>query len=732
MNPNNAATKLGNVIVDCRAGTIEIEFTMATNDTARNKIFYTGYATNEPDWATSVRSTYTNKDVRTRTGFCRFRLDSLDLSRPIYFAIDSFTPPPANAKIGESAEFRYNFPMPAAPTNLQIISKIGSKIDIQWNPVANIDDYFVYYDTVPPSRVNGFRVPSSAVPRATLASLENDTTYSIWVRSRHCGFESANSNVLNVETSLERCVRIQDKMDVEMNRRQYHLDSEKMSHLLQKFFMKIRDYYTKTLGLSENNAYMRVKEYFLHPVSLKPGSPALDTLHFRLYNILLKNPTPKLDREGKPLASETQLFLDRYFPGMSKSGKEETLRENYFRDDYPGGAIEFEKLKRVLEFEYKLKLETQLRFVLRGNPPQLSGKASEEFAYIFLYNKLPNSATKDNLLVHLSIADPLRGMPLRYHLTDKCYGPRSVLKPGGGMTTGGLHQYFRFIDDAFYRGDPLTRPYKILNNGNLFYTNTGNTLYLNGTRKYNMRHFTDPKIAPLIPAANLPKAQEKGYTVPSPFKMNSQTSIEPFKHIPIQYEIVEGEKKTQLDIEGNIIEDDESVETPDGTKYYLVEGHLMIEYPDESVEDVTAGTLTLTDGTIKYRDGRIKFPNGMQRYVSGDKFVDVRRDESRRVLEVWSPAGRNSWYINYPQRGETQQEFWNPKTKSKERIKLEDARRMGKQGWLYKSGILHQSDDTLSLRDRTRINISKNFGGGSRKRRRETRRASKKTMRKRG
>jgi hypothetical protein len=811
MDPN-AATNLGNVRVDCAGRRIELEFTMARNDTGWNKLFYSGYATNDArGWRIYSKAFTTSKNTATLRGVSVIGLTGLDLGLPIRFLIESYRTADdakngAN-KIASSAEIIFDFLPP--PANLRILRKIGARLDIKWDPVATADKYIVSYDTDPPSGPKKFNVMPPAT-EATLSSLDNDKKYTIVVSASNsrCRLTSLNSNSINVETSLERCVRIQDKMDVEMNRRRYHLDTAKSFHLLQRLFMKIRDYYLNREGGDEARAFAAVKEYFLHPVSLKPGGGILATLHFRLINILFKNPTVKYDKSGAQRPSETQLFLNTYFPGMSNAGAEEQLRENYFRLGYPGGDVEFEKLKRVLLFEYQLELETQLRFVLRGNAPQLSGKASDEFAYIFLYNKPPDSERKDDILLHLSIADPLTWHKFyNYHLTDKCYGPRSVAKAGGSMTTGGIHMYYKFLNDTpstDHKSSPLAAPYVIQKDGRLVYSVTGNTLYANGTRWYNKRHFTDPKIAPQIDAANLAAAKLAGYRVASPFKEISLATLDGFKDIPIQYILPD----KQLDLEGNIIyKADNTILTPDFTRIYPTgiseyadgsvgypdgkvvypdgrvgypdgrveypdgsvgypDGSVVypdgrveypdgrVEYPDGRVEypdgsvgypdgsvgypdgsvGYPDGRVVYSDGKVVYPDGKIKFADGTRRYVNatGKQFVDVIRNSTGRVSEVWSPQGGKDWIINYPQRGVSFQQVYNAGTNRTELRPLPAATRRGRDR-LFASRILHKSNGKLSLPDRTVLNISNISWGGSKKTRRVVRRKSnKKTTRKQG
>ena len=734
MDPN-AATNLGNVRVDCAGRRIELEFTMARNDTGRNKLFYSGYATNDAaGWRTYSKAFTTSKNTTTLRGVSAIGLAGLDLGLPIRFLIESYRTADdakngAN-KIASSPEIIFDFLPP--PANLRILRKIGARLDIKWDPVATADKYIVSYDTDPPSAPKNFNVMPPAT-EATLSSLENDKKYTLVVTAYNsgCRLTSFNSNRINVETSLERCVRIQDIMDVEMNRRRYHLDTAKSFHLLQKLFMKIRDYYLYRERGNEARAFAAVKEYFLHPVSLKPGGGILATLHFRLINILFKNPTVKYDKSGAQRPSETQLFLNTYFPGMSNAGAEEQLRENYFRLGYPGGDVEFEKLKRVLLFEYQLELETQLRFVLRGNAPQLSGKASDEFAYIFLYNKPPDSERKDDILLHLSIADPLKWHKYyNYHLTDKCYGPRSVAKAGGSMTTGGIHMYYKFLNDApstDHKSSPLAAPYVIQKDGSLVYALTGNTLYANGTRWYNKRHFTNAKIAPQIDPANLAAAQALGYTVGSPFKDASVATLDGFKDIPIQYDLPD----QQLDLEGNIIfKADTSILTPDFIKVYP-DGNA--EYPDGKIV-YADGKVVYPDGKVVYPDGKIKFADGTRRYVNatGKQFVDVIRNSTGRVSEVWSQKGDKGWVVNYPQTGVSLQQVYNPGTNRTELRPLPAATQRGRDR-LFSSRILHRSNGKLSLPDRTVLNISNTTWGGSKKTRRVVRRKSnKKPTRKQG
>ena len=678
---------------DCGGRTIVVKFD-------RGFKFYSGVIT-DPN-GNSWRSYY----IDTKTpgvGYGTFRINSFNEPYTIVFETYNNKYEFENNYAPQSTSQPFYFHLGSAlgipaPTNLQIVNQQGRFITIRWDAVPNATLYAVYFG-VQGYAPSGFTV-DPPLTEALVTVSQYDVPYYIFVRAlnnnipNNCNAESLNSNVLIVNISPARCARIQDKMDVDFTRMYYHLDTDKGFHLLKKLFMKVSDTFKSEAG-SEQEAYDAVKSFLIRPESLKKAGGELKTLHLPLWNLLFADPTAKKNNEGNPKESETQLFLDRYFAGMKAED-----RKAYFKQGYPGGEAEFEKLYRVLEFQHANLIDpeinaatkremNQLRFVFRGAPPKPTGDRSEDFGFIFLYDKPSRDirTMKDNLLLHLSLTEPKPSEPLLYHLTDKCHGelPQLVAGKAGKdkYTAGGYHVFYRFGNNKWSKESGLSTDF-IIHPTMISYPVTRNTLYQDGSRNYNLSHFppTEKKklwVPDKVSQATINAAlatKTKVHTdaiITETFALPHNPKDIRLIKLTQQYLDPKEKKKVviRLDVDGNVIFEDGTILTPDNTSI-LPDGRKIkngdTEYPDGSI-DYKDGRKRRVDGSILYLNGTVLNPDGSIDYTNGRKMNSEGRRYYPGVADFfengqgrfWTRARDGHWHISDPGNYTTKKYFIDSK-----------------------------------------------------------------------
>ncbi len=718
---------------DCGGRTIVVKFD-------RGFKFYSGVIT-DPN-GNSWRSYY----IDTKTpgvGYGTFRINSFNEPYTIVFETYNNKYEFENNYAPQSTSQPFYFHLGSAlgipaPTNLQIVNQQGRFITIRWDAVPNATLYAVYFG-VQGYAPSGFTV-DPPLTKALVTVSQYDVPYYIFVRAlnnnipNNCNAESLNSNVLIVNISPARCARIQDKMDVDFTRMYYHLDTDKGFHLLKKLFMKVSDTFKSEAG-SEQEAYDAVKSFLIRPESLKKAGGELKTLHLPLWNLLFADPTAKKNNEGNPKESETQLFLDRYFAGMKAED-----RKAYFKQGYPGGEAEFEKLYRVLEFQHANLIDpeinaatkremNQLRFVFRGAPPKPTGDRSEDFGFIFLYDKPSKDirTMKDNLLLHLSLTEPKPSEPLLYHLTDKCHGELPTLGKTGKYTAGGYHVFYRFGNNKWFKESGLSTDF-IIHPTMISYPLTRNTLYQDGSRNYNLSHFPPTEKRKLWVPDKVPQATINA-ALATKTKVHTDAIItetfalpqnpKDIRLIKLKQQYLDPKEKKKvvirLDVDGNVIFEDGTILTPDNTSI-LPDGRKIkngdTEYPD--------GRIEYADGAIQYADGRFLNSEGFRYYPGFKGFKE--NDQGR----LWKSTGaKDTWYISDPRTGKVTLSSPRGETEKKSWVKRGQEMLFQNSGLQYKAATA-TTPATVSFSQKGPIlTLRTNWGGG--KTRKQRRRSTNKT-----